>query len=875
MANTNMLFKISLFVYLMFLFIDVRSQIDNPSNSLVSVDVKDMPFLAVLNIIEQQTSFKFAYNSELVEKQKNVSFTIHNKPLIEVLPMILKGTNINFNIITNQIVLMDVDKSSKITISGFIRDSITGESLPGVVIYLPNEKKGTYTNNYGFFSVTKNQLDTTIILISCLGFKELYLKIGTRNNVLKNFYLTENNIQLDSIQINNYRLDDNIRKQQLGKVEISSDMVKTVPAINGNGDIMSTIQMLPGVMAGLDGRPGYFVRGGNTDQNLVQLDEASLYNPSHFLGLVSIFNSSAIKNATLLKGGFPASFGDHLSSVLDVTMKDGNNSKLGGDLQIGSISAGLTLSGPIVSNNASFFISARRSTVDLLLKPFNFSNYYSNYNFYDLNAKLNFKISGVDRLYISLYQGKDYSSYTKDSVSKKSINYHVNYGNQAVALRWNHIFSQKLFSNTSLIYNNYMHDVKAQQKLYEAELYSGIRDINFKIDFNYYPNINQKISTGISYLHQTLFPSSVSDKLLNYESVISIIPSQIPRKYADRYALYFSDEIWLNSKFSAYLGGRLPLCYTGNTHFIQFEPRLALMYLINPSTSLKISYTQMHQYLHLVQSYNSAFPAEIWVNSSKMVKPQNCDQGSIGIFKNFKENMFQASMELYYKKIGNQILFRGGLNPEIDNDIESKLIFGHGQSYGTELFIKKNTGIVTGWIGYTLSYSNQQFDSLNMGNKFPFANDRRHCLYLSTNYTLNKHWVISSNFIYTSGSAFTLFKNSPTGSTYLYENPLYYNYGVKSSNSTGSPSSSTFGIEQNNFRLAPYNRLDLSVSYIRKGNIHGRLVESAWVFSVYNVYARNNTFFAYCSIDPVTKQPVAVQVSFVPVIPSISYNLKF
>jgi hypothetical protein len=849
------------------LSVSIHAQDNILSNLMVSVSVEDMPLNNVLTIIEQQIPYKFAFNAELIAKQENITIDARNKPLDEIIVQVLKGTGISYNIIDNQIVLLEESKPPRITISGYIKDSLSGEFLPSAIIYLPEKKTYTYSNNYGFYSITQNKTDSLNILISYVGYNKTYKKVSGKSDAMMNFDLTEDKIQLNSIVITRSKPDDNINKNPSGRTDVSMEMVKTMPSINGNGDIINTIQMMPGVMAGLDGRPGYFIRGGNTDQNLVQLDEATLYNPNHLLGLVGIFNSSAIKSAYLLKAGFPASFGDHLSSVLDVTMKDGNNGQFEGDLQIGTITSGFTLSGPIVANEASFFVSARRSTIDLFLKPLKISNYYSNYNFYDINAKFNIRMSQKDHIYLSFYQGRDNSSYSKDSAYKYAINYEVNYGNQAVALRWNHLFSQKIFSNTSVIFNHYYHDVIATQEPYYAELYSGIRDMDLKTDFYFYPTVNHKISAGINYLHQTLFPATILDKRNTSDSSISIVPAEIPKKFASRIAVYFGDEIWLSPRFNLYMGVRVPFFSSQNAQYLQFEPRISLMRIMNSSASIKISYTQMHQCLNLVQSYNAAFPAQIWIGCSKIVKPQNCQETSIGLFKNFKENMFQTSFEIYYKHMGNQLLFREGLNPTINGNLDNSLVFGKGQSYGAELYISKNTGKLTGWLSYTLSYSNQRFDSLNLGRQFPFANDRRHSLYLSFSYVINKHWQIASNFLFASGSAFTLFKEVAKNPY----NPLYYN--TVTGNNPGS--GNTDNKVQNNYRLEPYNRLDLSISYRKAGKILGRTIETEWVFSVYNAYAHANTFFAYCSLDPVTRRPIPVQVSFVPIIPNISYSLKF
>jgi hypothetical protein len=847
--------------------VHVQAQDNKFSDVLVTVQVRDMPLSQVLTLIQEQIPYKFAYNTELIEKQQNITIDIQNKPLDEIIHLLLGETSIGYRIIDNQIVLQENKKPARITISGYIKDSLSGETLPQAIIYIPGNKLYTYSNNYGFFSVTQDRADSLDVIISYVGYNKLNATISGTSNSIMNFYLSENKIQLSSVVIRKNNADDNIKKNPPGMTNVSMEMVKAMPSINGTGDILSTIQMMPGVMAGLDGRPGYFIRGGNTDQNLVLLDDATLYNPNHLLGLVGIFNSSAIKSACLLKAGFPASFGDHLSSVLDVNMKDGNDQHIEGDLQLGTLTAALTLSGPIVPDKASFLITARRSTIDIFTEPLKISNYYSNYRFYDINAKFNFRISQNDRLFASFYQGMDYSSYSKDSSQRYGINYKLNYGNQVAALRWNHLFSQRLFSNTSVIYNNYYHDVTASQKPYFAELYSGIRDLTIKSDFSYYPSMNHKISAGINYLYQTLTPATILDKSLATDTSTAIIPSDIPEKNSSRIAAYFGDEYWLTSRLNIYFGARVPFYMSGDVHYLHFEPRLALMRIINSSTSIKISYTQMHQFLNLVQSYNAAFPAQIWIGSSKTVKPQNCEEVSLGLFKNFRENMFQFSLELYYKRMGNQVMFREGPSPDINTNLDDLLVFGKGQSYGTEFYLGKNAGKLTGWLAYTLSYSEQQFDSLNLGRQFPFAYDRRHSLYLSVGYDINEHWQVSANFLYASGSNFSLFRDVARNPY----NPLYYN-DVSGKNSS---SGNTDNKIQNNYHLDPYNRLDLGIRYRWEGKLNNRDVRSELAISVYNVYARHNTFFAYCSLDPETRQPIPVQISFIPVIPAISYYLKF
>lgn len=855
----------------MFLFCNgiVQGQQDTGTGSpLVTIHVNNKSLRDVLFLLEQQIPYKFAYNTELVALQKNISIRAENKPLDELFPLILKRTNISYSVIDNQIILNELESSGPVNISGYVRDSISGEALPGAIIYLPKEKTGTYTNDYGFFSIPHFKADTVDLLVSYIGFKPETRKIKAHYNTETIISLAENKTELKEVLITDKQDDDNIRKYRSGEYMIPMGKVNAMAGIVGKGDLLYSLPMYPGILAGMDGRPGYFVRGGNTDQNLILLDEATIYNPGHLLGLAGIFNSSAVKSARLLKSGFPASYGDHLSSVLDVTMKEGNNQYFSSDLEAGTVTSGLTLSGPVIRGKASFLVSARRSTMDLLWKPFQISDYFSNYHFYDVNLKFNIAFSTKDRFYASFYRGRDYSSYSRDTISGTDINYRLNYGNQALTFRWNHVFSPRLFTNTSISYTRYFHEVHAKQQDYYAELNSGIRDMEFKTDIGFYPGPAHRISAGLNFLFQTLYPSSATGKLLKSGTETLISPPGVDPKYSNRFAAYAGDEIMLGSQVSAYLGIRLPFFHSGST-YIQPEPRLALMYMITPTMSLKAGYSHMHQYLHLVQSFNSSFPAQIWTGSGKTVKPQFAEETSLGLHKNMRDNMFQTSIEFYYKRLENQLMFRGGTDPSFDDPVND-LVFGRGKSYGAEIFISKNRGNFTGWIAYTLAYSNQQFDSLNMGKEFPFANDRRHSLAVILNQAAGRHWVFSSSFLFTGGSAFTVFENIAPNK-WIYDNPLYYYSGDKDHDSNIP----AIKIVQNNYRLAPYHRLDVSIRYNQVRQLMNRRLEIQWVFSVYNVYARKNTFFAYCSIDPVTKKPVAVEVSSVPVIPSISYLVKF
>lgn len=856
----------------------------------ISINVKNRPFQEVLTIIELKTKLRFAYSTDLVRQQKNVSITAADISLTDLLGILLKGTTLTYRLVADQIVLQNSVRPSDITLSGYIKDARTGESLIGASIYIPASGTGIFSNNYGFYSITVPAADAIDLQVSYVGYKSVLRQVNANSSLSLSVEMEHNNNQeeINEFVVARDKREDNVKKNQSSLIEISSDMITAAPSVGGGGDLISSVEMLPGVQAGIDGTPGYFVRGGNAGQNLILLDDATLYNPSHIFGLVSIFNAPAIKHATLMKGGFPASYGDHLSSVLDIAMKDGSNKQFGGIVEMGSISSGATLYGPLRSGRSSFLVSARRSTTDILLRPILRRNYFDNYYFYDVNAKLNFQLSSRDRLLLSYYSGKDNNSYTTDSADATGINYAMHFGNSAFTIRWNHQYSGKLFSNTSLEYNRYHQFLSASESGYFAQLYSGIRDINGKTNFTYYLSPAHKINMGADYLYQTLYPASLSSKIPSSDSSSGIIPGDIPPRTASRLAVYASDDLKPGRRFQVYIGARVPFYFKPGVQYLNIEPRLSLLYSIDPTTSLKLSYTGVHQYIHLAQSYNSSFPAEIWIGSSNIVRPQASREVSAGLYKNFKENIFQTSIEFYHRRMQNQLLFGGGTMPAIDNSIEDRLIFGKGWSYGAELFIRKNRGKWTGSLAYSLAYAWQRYDSLNQGRRFPFAYDRRHMLDISTAYAITAHWKIAANLFVASGRAFTL---SPD-STFIPGqggNPLYDNPGRGRGNGQGQgqgqqgqgqgqgrgQGGGSWDIIANNYRLSPYNRLDLNIRYNKSRTIGRRVLTTAWILSVYNVYARRNSSFVYRTIDPATRKVIAKEVSFIPVIPSITYSLTF
>ena len=714
----------------------------------------------------------------------------------------------------------------RVTISGFIKDTKTGEALISASVYVTNEKRGTATNAYGFFSISVKSADSIGVVISYQGYQPQIFTISGKADQVFDYNLQEKTNSLTEVIVSSSKNNNNITKAKMSVINIPMKQIKTLPAIAGERDILKIVQLLPGVQSGQEGTTGFYVRGGNTDQNLVQLDEATVYNPNHLFGLFSTFNTNAINSVTLIKGGYPAQYGGRLSSILDITMKEGNKKKFSGEGGIGLVSSNLTLQGPITKNKSSFIISARRTFLDLIAKAV-----------------------------VPKNKGLDNAKYAGAS----SLNYGINFGNTTGTVRWNHLYNKKLFSNTSFIYNDYHLSLTTTQDQYYAQLYTGIKDVNLKTDFSYYPSANHSIKAGVNYAYSTLFPSTTSAKVPRSGNINKPNLDSIQRKYSSLVSFYVNDDITISEKFSASAGLRVPVFIKSDVQYLRYEPRATVKYQLDDATSIKAAYTIMNQFQHLIPSSTASLPTDIWISSSKIVKPQTSQQIAIGLFKNFKDNNFEASIEGYYKTMNNQVLFKEGAQSLQSADIDTKLTFGRGNSYGAELFIKKNIGRFTGWLSYTLSWTNQKFDSLNFGKQFPFTYDKRHNLSIVGTYDLSKRWTLSGAFVFTSGGAFTL----PTGRAGVYGDGslydgTYYDY-------TG----------RNNYRYRSYHRLDLSA--IRHGNpkIFGKKYESELVISVYNIYNRHNPYFIYLTKDPLTKAISAKEVSLLPIIPSISYNFKF
>ena len=771
--------------------------------------------------------------------------------------------------------------SQNVSLSGYLEDLETGESLIGANVLIKELNIGCSTNNYGFFSLTIPKGEYTIIC-SYIGYDSINRKIIINKDKSEKFKLSPSSFQIDEVTISTKKEDYNIKSSDLGNVELEVKKLEKLPVLMGEKDILKTLQLLPGVQSGSEGSSGFYVRGGGPDQNLILLDEGTIYNASHLFGFFSVFNSDAINDINLIKGSMPANYGGRLSSVLDINMKDGNKKRFSGRGGIGLISSKLTLEGPIKKDTSSFIVSARRTYIDILTKPYLDTTEYAGngYFFYDLTSKFNYRFSNKDQIFISGYFGKDVFTFNSPDWG---FNMKIPWGNSTGSIRWNHVFSNKLFMNSSLIFSNYKFEFSATQNvegnnLYQSRLYSGIRDWNFKQDFNYYLNPRHTLKFGINNTYHIFSPSNFDASLDSLD-----ISTNDIRYYAHEGAIYINDEFNLNERILINAGIRLSTF----THFgpferyikdgsnnlgalstdstinynswepiktyYGFEPRFSSRYLINEKSSLKFGFNQNYQYIHLTSLSSSSLPTDVWIPSSSIIKPLIGRQYSIGYYRNFNNNKYEFSLEGYYKNMENLIEYKENYIPGTSigtDNVDNNLVSGDGQSYGFELFFSKNIGNLSGWIGYTWSKTTRKFNELNKGLEFYSKYDRTHDLSIVANYQISKRLNFSTVFVYATGNTLTL-----PESAFLIDGDLILEWG-----------------ERNSHRMEPYHRLDIALTLDgkKKGNY-----QSSWSFSIYNVYNRQNPYFIYFDVNDDNFGLTAKQVSLFPIIPSISWNFKF
>ncbi len=754
------------------------------------------------------------------------------------------------------------------TISGYVRDKESGETLIGANVYLQADPAtGTSANTYGFYSITLPE-GMHRLVISYLGYQDQTFDLDLKENITLNVSLVQG-VQMEEVivQAKQEEEDENVQSTSMGRVNLPVEQIKVLPALLGEVDVLKIIQLLPGVSAAGEGSSGFYVRGGGADQNLVLLDEAVVYNSGHFLGFFSVFNSDAIKNTTLIKGGIPAVYGGRLSSVLDIQMKEGNNQHFESEGGIGLISSRLTLEGPIVKEKSSFLISGRRTYGFDLAQPFiNQTDFAgTNYFFYDLNAKVNYQFSQNDRLYLSGYFGRDVLNFEQRD---RDFQFRLPYGNATTTLRWNHVMNDQLFFNFSAIYNDYQFKAGFDQEDFKFDIFSGVRDFSLKLDFDYFPSNHHLVKAGLHGTYHKLTPNIVTGNAGDVEFVSAAKP-----KYGNEFAAYVQDDWRLTPWMRINFGLRATLFQqtgpytsriTGDTFsggeivktYSSLEPRFFLNASLSPESSLKAGVTATTQYIHLVSNSSSTLPADVWVPSSELVKPQRGWQYALGYFRNFSRDRYEASVEVYYKSLKDQIDYRESFVDNSVDQVEDEFVFGKGKAYGMEWFIRKSTGALNGWIGYTLSRTERSFPAIEGGRTYPATYDRTHDLSVVANFAWTKKVTLGAVFVYATGKTFT-----PLERLYVIDGELQTDYGARNSQ-----------------RLEPYHRLDLSLTLTPKPDVVKKF-KSHWVFSVYNVYNRKNTFFLYTDyetdLEAGSATAKAYKVSIFPILPSITWNFSF
>lgn len=761
-------------------------------------------------------------------------------------------------------------QTTRHSISGFVYEKGSRETLPSVNVYLPDQRLGTTTNNYGFYSITLPAGNYQVVY-SMVGFNVQAFEITLDKDIKLDVFLISS-IELTGVEIVGERVPSIGETPLMSMIELPVRQIQKIPSLMGEKDVLKVIQLMPGVKRGTEGTSGFYVRGGGADQNLIILDDATVYNAYHLFGFFSLFNGDAIKSVQLTKGGFPARYGGRLSSVLEMTMKDGNQERFTGEAGIGLISSRLMLEGPIVKDKSSFVISGRRTYFDILARPFMSSDERAGYYFYDLNAKVNYTIDPKNRIYLSAYTGRDKFSFRYgDDYYKENAGMY--WQNATATMRWNHLFNNRLFANASFIYSQYRLNIYVKEEYgsqkYELSYGSGIRDISLKYDLYYSLHPSHTIRGGIITTFHHFTPSAIvlrDDYMKQFErkvKAIDVVES----------GLYIEDDMRLGSRIRANAGMRLSHFVHKNISFLKPEPRMSISYLLPKQIVMKASYAAMNQYVHLLSSTGIGLPTDLWVPSVRNVPPQTSRQAALGVVKDLKEKNLEVSLEGYYKKSDNTLGYREGASFLLIDDPtgaeevnwESNVTSGQGWAYGAELLIQRKTGRLTGWIGYTLSWAELQFDEVNFGQKYFARFDRRHDISLVAVYEISDRVVFSGTWVYGTGNAMTL----PVGEYQAYPHSLWqYSHMIWLGSAYWGDVNDYEGI--NGFRMAPYHRLDLGFQFIK----HHKKTTRTWEVSVYNAYNRQNPFFYYIGYDK-SHNKVLMQVSIFPIIPSVSYSIKF
>lgn len=749
------------------------------------------------------------------------------------------------------------------TISGHVRDAGTGETLIGASIRLKGQPAiGTRTNNYGFFSL-KIPGEPQVLVISHVGYQEQEMPVNLTGDITVEIDLNSGEL-LEEVVISQSSHRENVRSPQMGVARVDVNEIKHVPVLMGEKDVLKTIQLLPGVLSGGEGSSSFYVRGGTGDQNLILLDEAMVYNASHLFGFFSTFNSDAIKEVNLYKGGMPAQYGGRIASVLDITMLDGNKKSFGAEGGVGLIASRLKVDGPIVKDRGSFMISGRRTYADLFLKlskdeDVNNSRLY----FYDLNAKANYRFDEKNTVFLSGYFGRDVLGYANL--------FGFDWGNATGTLRWNHVLNNRLFSNTTFVYSNFNYNVNIENDDFNFVIASRIQNYNLKQDFQLFSSSKSTWRFGVNLLQQGISPANI-----DADENTAVNSLRLEDRKGLELAAYLSHEWKPTDRLSLIYGLRLNnfllfgpgMFYTYDDdgdvvegteyqrgdvvqRYLNLEPRLSLSYQLQGNNSVKLSYNRNTQHLHQLSNSTSSLPTDAWVMSSNNIKPQIADQAALGYYQNFGDDRYEFSVESYYKYMQNQIDYRNGADLQANEHIEAELLFGTGRAYGLEAFLKRREGRLNGWISYALSRSERRFAGINEGNWFAARQDRTHDASVVGMYQLSPRWNFSATFVYSTGNAVTF----PSGKYTVDGRTLWYY------------------TERNGYRMPDYHRLDLGATWEAAAS---KRFKSSWTFGIYNVYNRKNAFIIdFREKEGNPNATEAYQIALFGIIPSITWNFKF
>lgn len=763
--------------------------------------------------------------------------------------------------------------SQNSTVSGYIKDARSGEALTGATCYAPGLQTGVTTNQYGFYSLTLPR-GVHQINFSFIGYETRTIRLDLNENKILNISMEEDSRQIGDIVVTGIKKDRNVESTDMSMEKISVKRIKKLPSFMGEVDVLKTITLLPGIQNGGEGSSGLYVRGGGPDENLMILDEAPVYNASHLIGFFSVFNSDAIKDVEVYKGGIPSQYGGKASSVIDIRMKDGNINDFQGQAGIGNISSRLTLEGPVIKDKWSFIISGRRTYADVLGRMMGIEELKENkLYFYDLNLKTNIQLSDRDRMYISAYSGKDYF--------KLGESIYMRWGNVTGTARWNHVYGNKLFANTSIIYSNYSYNLGVPgNSADQFDWNSKIEDFNFKEDFSWFLNAGNQINFGVNLIKHHFEPGNIeanessffeSLQLTNYNAVNGAVYASneqkigalITVKYGIRLSVFQQigkgkvreyqnpdapdkDEVISETNYGK--GKRI------GSAVVHPEPRVSFKLTTGETSSVKASYNRMVQNLHLISNTSSPTPLDIWLPTSKFIKPLIADQIAAGYFRNFADNAIETSVEVYYKDMKNVLDYKDGAELFFNEDLETELLTGSGYSYGMEMLAKKQEGRFTGWASYTLSKSMRKVPGINDGEEYPSTYDRTHDVSLVLNYEVSKKLSVAANWVFSTGNPVTY----PVAKYDIQGSTLFY-YSKRNGN-----------------RIPDYHRMDLSFT-INPGKNEYRKVKRSVNVSFYNVYARRNAYSIYFRQNEDNPSVVeANRLSIIgTIIPSVTYNITF